>query len=115
MLKKDLIGMLAAKRGMAPRAAEDAIDHLFETMRKALAKGDHIEIRGLGRFQIREHSGYTGRNPKTLATMEIRPTRGVLFRAGKELKERLNGEPPAKSPGAAKTKGKDDADSADAA
>jgi integration host factor subunit beta len=96
MLKKDLIAMLAAQRGLAPRVAEDAVDHVFEAMRKALARGEHIEIRGLGRFQIRQHSGYTGRNPKTLATMEIRPTRGVLFRAGKELKERLNGSPPKK-------------------
>ena len=102
MLKKDLIGMLASKRGLSPRVAEDAVDHIFETMRKALAKGDHIEIRGLGRFQIREHSGYTGRNPKTLATMEIRP------------KERLNGEKSGKStePG---RKPDDGADSADAA
>jgi integration host factor subunit beta len=90
MLKKDLINALVEKNGMTSCAAPDAIDHLFDTMRRSLARGEHIEIRGFGRFRVRKHRGYSGRHPRTLAPIDIPPKRGVLFRAGKELTERLN-------------------------
>jgi integration host factor subunit beta len=90
MLKRDLIGRVATRRSMAHRQVEAIVDHLFDCMRRALARGEAIELRGLGRFQVRQYKGYTGRNPKTSAVIEIKPSRGVLFRTGKELKERLN-------------------------
>jgi integration host factor subunit beta len=99
MLKKDLIHVLVSQREMQQRQAEDIIEHLFDTMGRALARGEAIELRGLGRFQVRQYDGYVGRNPKTAAAMPIGPSRGVLFRTGKELRERLNNHtsPAAKS------------------
>jgi integration host factor subunit beta len=90
MLKKDLINVLVSRREMPQREAEDIVEHLFDTMSRALARGEAIELRGLGRFQVREYDGYIGRNPKTAAAMPIGPSRAVLFRTGKELRERLN-------------------------
>lgn len=93
MLKSDLVTLLIDRAGLAPRVAEDAVDHIFDTLKAALARGEHIEIRGLGAFHVKEYKGYVGRNPKTSAAINVKPKRGVLFRTGKDLRERLNTAP----------------------
>ena len=40
---------------------------------------------------MKEYGGYTGRNPKTREKVEIAPKKLLFFRAGKELKERVDG------------------------
>jgi len=90
MLKSDLVNILVTQRGLTQRQAEEAIEHIFEAMTAELVKGDNIEIRGFGAFHVKEYKGYKGRNPKTSETIEVRPKRGVLFRTGKELRERVN-------------------------
>jgi integration host factor subunit beta len=90
MLKSDLVNLLVAKRGITQRQAEQTIEHIFEAMRDELVQGNNIEIRGFGAFHVKEYKGYQGRNPKTSETIEVRPKRGVLFRTGKELRERVN-------------------------
>jgi len=90
MLKSDLVNLLVARGGISQRQAEQTIEHIFETMKAALVRGETIEIRGLGAFHVKHYKGYKGRNPKTLKPIEVRPKRGVLFRSGKELKDRVN-------------------------
>ena len=92
MLKSDLVNMLIARGGVSQRQAEQTIDHIFDTMKAALVRGENIEIRGLGAFHVKQYKGYKGRNPKTLKPIEVRPKRGVLFRSGKELKDRVNAQ-----------------------
>jgi integration host factor subunit beta len=59
-------------------------------MKQALCRGDNIEIRGLGAFHVKNYQGYNGRNPKTGEVIPVRPKRGILFRTGKELRDRVN-------------------------
>jgi integration host factor subunit beta len=59
-------------------------------MTQALCGGDNIEIRGLGAFHVKEYPGYQGRNPKTGQLIPVKPKRGILFRTGKELRDRVN-------------------------
>ncbi|HEY6912433.1 MAG TPA: HU family DNA-binding protein, partial [Myxococcales bacterium] len=64
-------------------------------------KGDNIEIRGLGAFHVKNYQGYNGRNPKTGEVIPVKPKRGILFRTGKELRDRVNrsaGQPREKQP-----------------
>ncbi len=90
MLKSDLINILVEKRGVTQKQAEATIETIFETMKEALCRGENIEIRGLGAFHVKEYSGYQGRNPKTGQVIPVKPKRGLLFRTGKELKDRVN-------------------------
>jgi integration host factor subunit beta len=55
-----------------------------------MAKGDRIELRGLCSFFIKNHKSYAGRNPKTGEKVIIKPKKLPFFKAGKELKERVN-------------------------
>jgi len=90
MLKSDLIAILVAKRQLTQKQAELTIETIFDSMKKALCKGDNIEIRGLGAFHVKNYQGYNGRNPKTGEVIPVKPKRGILFRTGKELRDRVN-------------------------
>ena len=90
MLKSDLIAILVAKRQLTQKQAEQTVETIFDSMKEALCKGENIEIRGLGAFHVKNYEGYNGRNPKTGQVIPVKPKRGILFRTGKELRERVN-------------------------
>ncbi len=90
MLKSDLINILVVKRGVTQKQAESTIETIFDSMKDALCKGENIEIRGLGAFHVKHYEGYQGRNPKTGEVIPVKPKRGILFRTGKELRDRVN-------------------------
>ena len=94
MLKSDLVNILVEKRGVTQKQAEATIETIFETMKDALCRGENIEIRGLGAFHVKSYQGYQGRNPKTGQIIPVKPKRGLLFRTGKELRDRVNRPPP---------------------
>src|SRR5665213_4324892 len=101
MLKSDLIAMLVAKRQLTQKQAEQTVETIFDAMKDALVRGENIEIRRLGAFHVKQYQGYNGRNPKTGEVIPVKPKRGILFRTGKELRERVNA-------GAAGPAGKDE-------
>jgi integration host factor subunit beta len=90
MLKSDLINALVQKRGITQKQAEQTVETIFEAMQNALCKGENIEIRGLGAFHVKRYEGYQGRNPKTGEIIPVKPKLGILFRTGKELRDRVN-------------------------
>jgi len=90
MLKSDLVNILIEKRGVTQKQAEATIETIFESMKEALCRGENIEIRGLGAFHVKSYQGYQGRNPKTGQIIPVKPKRGLLFRTGKELRDRVN-------------------------
>ena len=75
---------------MLLKQAESVIETIFECMKDALCGGENIEIRGLGAFHVKKYDGYQGRNPKTGQVIPVKPKRGILFRTGKELRDRVN-------------------------
>ena len=66
MLKRELIQRVA---GMNPHLrasdAEKIVNTIFEEMMAAMARGDRVELRGIGAFTVRVRPGRPGRNPKT--------------------------------------------------
>ena len=64
---------------------------IFERQRTdALARGDRVEVRGLCSFYVKEYKDYVGRNPKTGEKVAIKPKKLPFFKAGKELRARVN-------------------------
>lgn len=90
MLKSDLVQVLVDEQGITQKQAELAVETLFDAMSDALCGGENIEIRGFGAFHVKQYKGYRGRNPKTGEVIPVAPKRGILFRTGKELRERIN-------------------------
>ncbi len=92
MNKSELVEIIAEKARVTKKKAEDVVNLIFDSMTEALVKGERIEIRGLGSFVSRSYGAYTGRNPRTNQSIEVKPKRLPFFKVGKELKERVDAE-----------------------
>ena len=90
MTKSELIETVAGKLKLPKGKAELIVNCIFDSMEDALKKGERIEIRGFGSFEIRHYKAYEGRNPRTGEKVDVRPKRLPFFKVGKELKERVN-------------------------
>lgn len=87
MNKGDLVEAVFGKLGNTKKSAEDAVETVFETITKALARGDEVAISGFGTFLTKKRQARTARNPRTGATVQVAAMQVPKFRAGKGLKE----------------------------
>ncbi|MBN2233244.1 MAG: integration host factor subunit beta [Deltaproteobacteria bacterium] len=92
MNKSEMIEELAVQADLNHKVAETIVNLVIDSMKSALIEGDRIELRGFGSFHIEEYQSYTGRNPKTGASIEVPPKKLPFFKAGKELKEKINNQ-----------------------
>ena len=90
MKKLELIQALKDATDLSKPESAAVVDIFFNEMGAALAKGDRVEIRGLCSFFVKEYDGYIGRNPKTGERVKIKPKKLPFFKAGKELKKRVD-------------------------
>jgi integration host factor subunit beta len=90
MTKSDLIDVLCETQKLPKGRAELLVHVIFDALEAALKRGERIEIRGFGSFELRSYRGYDGRNPRTGSAVAVRPKRLPFFKVGKELKERVN-------------------------
>src|SRR5579875_256889 len=85
VIKHDIVNEVVDRTGITKTKAEIAVETVFESMKKALAQGDRIELRGFGVFNVRPRKTGIGRNPRTGAEVNIQPGKAVRFKPGKEL------------------------------
>jgi len=88
--KLELINTLKEECEIPKKEAAAVVDTFFDQISTALANGDRVEIRGLCSLYVKEYASYRGRNPKTGETVRVAPKRLPVFKAGKELKERVD-------------------------
>ncbi|MBK7955810.1 MAG: integration host factor subunit beta [Candidatus Accumulibacter sp.] len=92
MTKSDLIAQLAGRfPQLVTKDADMAVKMVLEAMAEALARGDRIEIRGFGSFALNYRPPRVGRNPKSGDKVEVPQKWVPHFKAGKELRERVDG------------------------
>ena len=85
VIKLDIINEVVNKTGLTKTKAEMAVETVFNSMKRALARSDRIELRGFGVFNVRPRKTGIGRNPRTGAEVNIPPGKAVRFKPGKEL------------------------------
>ena len=73
MNKIELVKALKEEAELTKNEAKKVVDLFFDEMSDALAKEDRVEIRGLCSFYVKQYNAYTGRNPKTGESVQIRP------------------------------------------
>ena len=93
MTKAELVEKVSEKvDGLTKKQTEVIINTIFDSIKDALSKEDKVEIRGFGSFRIRHRRAKTGRNPKTGATVSVPPKKVPFFKAGKEMREMVDGK-----------------------
>lgn len=85
MVKHDIVTEVVNRTGLSKTKAEIAVETVFETMKRAMERGDRIELRGFGVFNIRPRKTGIGRNPRTGEEVVIPPGKAVRFKPGKDL------------------------------
>jgi len=91
MTKSELIAKLASRYPqLVAKDAELAVKTILDAMAEGLAQGQRIEIRGFGSFDLNYRPPRLGRNPKSGDKVEVPPKYVPHFKAGKELRERVD-------------------------
>ena len=91
MTKSELIAQLAERfPQLVAKDADYAVKMILDAMTDALARGDRIEIRGFGSFALNYRPPRTGRNPKSGEKVHVPEKYVPHFKAGKELRERVD-------------------------
>jgi integration host factor subunit beta len=93
MTKEKLVIKLADKvTGISRKEVEIIVDTFFDSIKGALASNNKVEVRGFGCFKMRFRKEREGRNPKTGTPVFIPAKLVPFFKAGKELKELVDGK-----------------------
>lgn len=90
MNKLELIDRLKEEAELTKSEAQTVIDIFFGSMTDAMARGERVELRGLCSFFVKEYKSYMGRNPKTGEKVKIAPKKLPFFKAGLDLKTRVD-------------------------
>ena len=89
--KADLVNNLVESvEGITRRQATAAFEVFIDAVSETLRSGEPVKIPGLGVFTVAERAARKGRNPATGASIKIKASRTVRFKAGKALKEAVN-------------------------
>ena len=87
MTKADLVKMVCDKTGFTQRDCKVIVDSFLDAIMKTLSEGRNIEIRGFGRFKVKERKPRLARNPKKPEqTVQIPARLTPVFQASNELK-----------------------------
>jgi integration host factor subunit beta len=91
MTKSELILHLAEHNPhLYQRDVERIVTTIFDEITAALARGDRVELRGFGAFSVKGREARTGRNPRTGQAVQVERKFVPFFKAGKDLRDRLN-------------------------
>ena len=91
MNKNDLVSAVAEASGLTKTDAAKAVEATFEAVTNALKRGDEVRLVGFGTFAVAKRKASTGRNPRTGEEMKIPASNQPKFKAGKALKDSVNG------------------------
>lgn len=93
MTKAELIDKITEKKqGLTRKQVEVIVNTVLDGIKDALSRDDKVEIRGFGSFRVRHRRAKEGRNPKTGETVSVPPKKVPFFKAGKEMRELVDGK-----------------------
>jgi DNA-binding protein HU-beta len=86
MIKADIITKVSEGALITKVKAVEAVEAVFEAMKSAMQRGERIELRGFGVFQVKPRKKGIGRNPRTGREVRIPPGKTIRFKPGKNLR-----------------------------
>lgn len=87
MTKRELINVLAAKRNVSKRQAEEWLDTFTDVVMERVSDGEKVSVTGFGVFDLGRRAARRGVDPRTQAEIQIPSMNLPRFRAGKRFKE----------------------------
>ncbi len=87
--KKELVARIAERTGVTKVVAKDIIQLFLDEIIRELGRGNRLEFREFGVFEIKERAARRAQNPRTLEKVEVPAKRVVKFKVGRLMKERV--------------------------
>ena len=92
LTRADLSEVIYSEVGISKVESSQIVDQIFEEMILELIDGNNVKLSSFGSFMVRQKKERIGRNPKTKEEAIIDARRVVVFRASKELKNKIVNE-----------------------
>lgn len=89
MNKTELVTYVAENAQLSKKDAQLAVDSILEGIKESLQKGDKVSLPGFGTFDVRERAARKGVNPATKEVIDIKASKTVGFKVGKQFKDSL--------------------------
>ena len=90
MNKTELIAAVAEASGASKKDTAAVLDALLNTVTKAVANGDKVQLIGFGTFEARERGERTSRNPRTGKPVKVAACKTPAFKPGQAFKDAVN-------------------------
>ncbi len=86
MVKNDIVKKIVESTGISTTEANQAVNLILSSIKRAILDGERVEFRGFGIFYLRNKKLGIGRNPKTKEIIRIKEGKSIKFKPGKQLK-----------------------------
>ena len=90
--KKDLIDRIAAHTGKKRTDVKETVQSFLEEVIEDLGRGNRLEFRDFGVFEVKDRSARTAQNPKTLERVDVPAKRTVRFKVGRMMRQRVDSD-----------------------
>jgi len=90
--KKELVDRIAERTQNKPITVKTIVQQFLDEITSELAKGNRLEFRDFGVFEVRQAAPRTAQNPKTLEPIEVPAKRRVKFKMGRIMMEKMNAQ-----------------------
>ena len=90
LTRAEITERLVSKYNFPKVRAQAFVDDFFESIAKALERGEFVKLTGFGNFELKMKSARPGRNPKTGQEVTIAPRRVTTFKTGQKLRDRIS-------------------------
>ena len=91
--KKEFIERIAKETQCKNITAKEIVQQFLDEISTELGKGNRLEFRDFGVFEVKEQAARIAQNPKTLEKIQVSAKRGVKFKMGHIMKKKLNAKP----------------------
>jgi len=89
--KRDLVACIAESTGLTHRCAKGVVQAFFDQVIHELPQGNRIALRDFGVFETRTVAPRMAQNPKTIEKVRVPAKCRALFKAGRLMKDQMNG------------------------
>jgi nucleoid DNA-binding protein len=90
MTKRDLVTRITEETGLNQQQVLEVIQHTLDHISAALSRGETVELRNFGVFEVKVRKARIGRNPNDPKhDVRIPPRAVVKFKAGKEMRDEV--------------------------
>jgi integration host factor subunit beta len=87
--KKELVGRISHESGQTKAVVRDVIQSFLDEIVRELGRGNRVEFRAFGVFDVKERAARKAQNPRTLEKLEVPSKWVVKFKVGRRMRERV--------------------------